>query len=286
MKVVAYYKVKNKTSFTKKSIPYIYGSGQHYQEIITDVKWLSNKKVKATINAESVSQLVDASVGMLRFSPGSFLENIEVKECGRINKNLKLFQNNKAIVGAILKPALAGLKKHQEIIKKALSLDFDFVKDDDVVELSTDRVKNLYKFCGKKIVYFHKVNNQKQFTNRPTMIVPWVDGWSLAESFNKKTPLIIHCANTSLQISWKAHIILSRLIGGDFIIVPDEKFDKSANFKEMIEAVLRKTKNLPSARIIIAGAITPKRIGEIKKSINKRFYKFIGFAIGSWLIKI
>jgi hypothetical protein len=51
----------------------------------------------------------------------------------------------------------------------------------------------------------------------------------------------------------------------------------------MIEAVSRK--NLSSARIIIAGAMTLKRIGEIKRLINNKLHKSIGFAIGSWLIK-
>lgn len=286
MKIVAYYKVKDKTSFSKKVIPYVYGSGQHYPKLIADVKWISNKNFRATVSTKSISQLVDAAIGMLRFSPGSFLEDIEVEECNRINKGLKLFKNNRAITGAILKPALADIKTHYKVIKSALELGFDFIKDDDVVEFSADRVKKLYKFCDKKIPYFHKVSNQKQFSNRPTMIVSWVDGWSLAEEFskNKKAQLMTHCANTPLQISWSAHIILSRLTGADFIVVPDPRFDKTANLKEMIEATSRKIKNLPSARIIIAGAITPKRIEEIKKSTNKKFHKFIGFVIGSWLI--
>ncbi|MBU2564210.1 hypothetical protein KKA23_01360 [Patescibacteria group bacterium] len=288
MKIVVYYKIKNKTSFSKRVIPYIYGLGEYRPEFITDTKWISKKKLKATINTKSVSQLTDATIGMLRFSSGSFLENIEIEECSHINKELKLFQNNEAIIGAILKPALADIKAHYRIIKSVFKLGFDFIKDDDVIEFSDDRVKKIYKYCGKKIAYFHKTSNQKQFTNLPTMIIPWIDGWSLVEEFskNKKAPLMTHCANMPLQISWSSHIVLSRLAGADFIIVPDSKFDKTANLKEMIEAVSRKIKNLPSTRIIIAGAITPKRIEEIKKSINKKFHKFIGFAIGSWLIRI
>ncbi|OGG40960.1 hypothetical protein A2118_01740 [Candidatus Kaiserbacteria bacterium GWA2_50_9] len=286
IKVVARYKVKTRPLFEKRVIPYAYGSGQHFPELATNIK-RAGKNIEAKITTQSISQLVDATIGMLRFSPDSFITDLRVISQTQRHKSRSMLNQNRPLVGAILKPALASIASHKKIIGLAKQLRYDFVKDDDLVEYSAERVARIYRLCGSRLVYFRKVSKQKQFSRRPSMIVPWIDGWSLAEAFTAtpNAPLMIHCANMPLQVSWAVHITLARLVGASFVIVPDPAFDRAVRLAEVLQAASKPVQNISSVRLLFAGAVTPTRIRAITQRTPHKHRGLIGFTIGSWLLK-
>lgn len=284
--MAARYRIKTRPLFEKRVIPYVYGSGQHFPELATNIK-RAGKNIEATITAQSISQFADATIGMLRFSPGSYLTELRVISSTKRHNRQPLLNTDRPLVGAILKPALANIRSHKQIVGLAKELHYDFIKDDDVVEYSPERVNRIYRLCGPRLAYFHKVSQREQFSKRPTMIVAWIDGWSLAEAFTaaSKASLMIHCANMPLQVSWAVHITLARLVGASFVIVPDPAFDRTVRLTEMLQAASKPIQNTPPTRLLFAGAVTPPRIRAITQKTPHKHRGLIGFTIGSWMLK-
>lgn len=116
------------------------------------------------------------------------------------------------------------------------------------------------------------------------MIVPWVDGWKLLQEMSKQSITSSHCAALSPHVSWYSHIIFSRLAGASLVIVPDPAFDKTFDLKLALEAASKQIDGVNSTRLIISGGINPSRIKDILKEIDKKNHKYVGFAVGSWLL--
>ena len=277
------YSFKDRKSFENKVLPYIFGKGIFYRKGYS-VKH-KDKKIEFIIQVKSLSQLITASTGMLRYSPGSKLEEIRIikTEPKKLPKNE--YENlNEIILGAILKPSLlenpAAIKK---IVKFSIENNLQFVKDDDASDYSKKEATKIKKLMGN-LPYFQKISNENSLISKHTMIVPWVDGWELSEKIGKKAIIMVHCANLSPQISWNSQIIFSRVAGASFAIVPDSLFDKTFNLFSSIKTAKQRIKGLKPIKLIVSGGINPKRIIKIKNSLKREDYRSIGFAIGSWIL--
>ena len=117
------------------------------------------------------------------------------------------------------------------------------------------------------------------------MVMPCVSGWQLLEQTSKQKITAAHCAGLSFQISWQPFIMFSRLAGAAMVIAPDKEFDQSFDLKEFIKEASMPIKGVPETRIILGGGLTPIRIKKVLKSVDKSYYKNLGFIMGSWILK-
>jgi len=281
MEIEATYKVENKESFEDKVLPYIFGEGIFYKIKQDSKRNEDNQKI--IIKANNLSQLITALTGMLRYSPGAILKGIEVLNVSEV-KSKKGNLPEKILLGMILKPSLSYNRDiFKNLIDSAVKNNIDFIKDDDASGYSFEELKEIEKLI-QNVPYFKKIVKSSSDLDEYIMVVPWVNGWSLIEDVNKKSCVLSHCASISPQISWYPHIIFCRLAGASLVIVPDENFDKTFNLNLALEAATKKIDNIETVRLIIGGGITPKRIKEILKNIDKEFYQYIGFVVGSWLL--
>jgi hypothetical protein len=285
MHVIAHYRVADHQQFERTVAPYVYGSGEHARDVVTSAQWQGDGAATLEVTAASVSQFVTAAIGMLRFASGSSLERLDVIEATSPRSRDPF--PARAVTGAILKPALADVAAHRAFIERAISEGMDFVKDDDVTEFSTERTDALEATCGGRIMYFRKTSALAHATSVPVMVVPWIDGWPLAERFAADigAPLLIHPANTPTTISWEAHVTLGRLIGACAVVVPDARFDPSANLDAMLRAATAPNGGISPTRLLLAGGITPQRIEEITRAVRPDAHRHLGFTIGSWLTR-
>ena len=79
--------------------------------------------------------------------------------------------------------------------------------------------------------------------------------------------------------------MFSRLAGAAMVIAPDKEFDQSFDLKEFIKEASMPIKGVPETRIILGGGLTPIRIKKVLKSVDKSYYKNLGFIMGSWILK-
>lgn len=286
IKVKITYSLKNKKIFENKMLPYITGGGIFYKQNHFYTYIRSNKKYNASIilKCKSLSQLINTSTSMLRYCPDCILEDIKIIQSS-INYKKKISNFPKRpIMGAILKPAIEyNPDIIPKIIKYAIKNNFDFIKDDDASEYNRYEAKKIKNMTN--IPYFQKIINPSDSVSDYNMICPWINGWQILEEVSKNKISICHCANLPNQISWYAHIIFSRLAGADLTIVPDSNFDKTFNIQKGIKIANSNIKDVKTSKLIISGGITPKRINEILKKVEKSDRKNIGFAIGSYITK-
>lgn len=281
IKAKVHYTFKDKKSFEKKVIPYIFGGGIFYNDLNYS---LDNGEFSVIINAENFSQLITSTTGMLRYSPGTILEKIEVIYTEKSNYKTCNLCGKKPILGIIIKPSFSFKESiAKEIIKSANNSKLDFVKDDDASEYSLEEAK-IIKTLSKDIAYFQKISDSNKLVSNFSMVVPWVDGWKLLQEMSRKSISVSHCASLSPQISWYSHIIFSRLAGASLIIVADPLFDKNFNLKDALEAASKKIEGIETARLILSGGINPERIRKLLNKIDEKDYCYIGFAVGSWII--
>jgi len=284
IKARIYYLIKDKKSFEDKVMPYIFGGGVYYRDIGTK-QALSQNQLSVIIEKCTLSQLIAASTGMLRYSPGSILEKVDVINADKtVSKISDKFDVERPLLGVIIKPSLlfkAGIVKN--LIEASRKMRVDFLKDDDISEYSEREMEEI-KRLANDLSYFQKVANPKRWASKFCMVVPWIDGWTLLQEISKKSMTISHCAALSLQVSWYSHIIFSRLAGASLVIVPDPMFDKKFNLRLALEAASKDIDGVNSTRLIISGGVNPSRIKRILKEIDKKCHKYMGFAVGSWIL--
>jgi len=277
----AFYRVRDISSFENKVLPYIYGGGIYYKTIIPKVDG-GRTYYRVPIKTKTLSQLVTALTGMLRYSPSCRLETLDIRRAPK--RRRLVLTPRRSLLGIILKPSLSYESNLvRRLVEKSLDHDIDFIKDDDASGygiLEAQQIQNLLK---NRIAYFQKIVHPSSLVSDSAMVVPWVDGWYLLDQMSQICPTISHCANLPPYVSWPAYITLSRLSGADFVIIPDSKFDKTLNIKQALEAATGKLENLPPVRLIISGGVNPQRIKEILDSVKETYYENIDFAVGSWL---
>jgi hypothetical protein len=281
------YLIKDKDSFEKKVVPYIFGGGFFYDYKTeynlkkSDAQLIAEVKFKA----ETLSQLIVSLTGMLRYSKDCYLNKIKIeKNTGKSKIIFNPTDDKKIIFGIILKPSLNFQSEIiSQLLKYSKKYNLDFVKDDDASDYSIEEIKEIIKL-SEKIPYFQKVSSAKKSFSNYAMIVPWVDGWNLLQHSSEDGITMSHCASLSPQVSWEAHITFSRLAGAYFVIVPDFKFDDTFSLEECLEVATAEIENTRKVKLIISGGITPNRINELLKLVNKKFYNYIGFAVGSWVL--
>lgn len=101
------YFVKDRKSFDDKVLPYVFGGGIFYKEIDAKPTFDQNQ-LSVTIETNTLSQLITASTGMLRYSPDSVLEKIDViKTDNAISKTSEKFDVEHPLLGVIIKPSLS-----------------------------------------------------------------------------------------------------------------------------------------------------------------------------------
>lgn len=288
IKTIAEYKVKDKSSFENRVIPYIYGYGINFKKPVPRYK-VNKQKYYYTITiqlvTDSLSQLVTALTGMLRYSNNCFLNKIDIRK-SNIPHSLKSEKLNleRALFGIILKPSIMRNQKiTKALIEYAMLNKCDFIKDDDASEYSFKEIKEIKRLV-RGVPYFQKIINSNELFNNYAMVIPWVNGWQLLENVSKKVITMSHCAGLSPQISWYSHIIFSRLAGASLIIVPEPSFDKRFNITLGLKAATKKINRVNKARLIISGGVDLKKIKKILKFLPKEQHKYIGFSIGSWAL--
>ncbi|MBU0760278.1 MAG: hypothetical protein KJ600_06830 [Nanoarchaeota archaeon] len=282
IRAIAKYRFEDKDSFESKIIPYLFGGGIFYKKPVPNYE-IKNKRALVDVKTGSLSQLITVLTGMLRYSAGCVLEDIEIVDCSIAPLKDKTL-SEKISLGVILKPSL----KFQEgivsdLIKLAVKNKIDFVKDDDASEYSKED-SNKINGLVSDLDYFQKIVNPDSLVSDCAMIVPWVDGWNLVGEISNKHVTMVHCAGLSQQISWSSHIIFSRLAGASFVVVSDPLFDKDFNLDVALDSATRETKGVGKTKLILSGGINPERIKGIIKSVNERFIPYIGFAVGSWVL--
>ncbi len=278
------YFVKDRKSFEDKVLPYVFGGGIFYKEI--DAKsTIKQNQLSLTIKTNTLSQLVTASTGMLRYSPDSVLEKIDIIQTDKIDSKFSTkFNVERPLLGVVIKPSLSFKNEiAKKLIESSQKAKVDFVKDDDASEYSKQEAEETKKLAGN-VSYLQKIVEPEKLASDFSMVVPWVDGWKLLGEMSKKSVAASHCAALSPQVSWYAHIIFSRLAGASLVIVPDPVFDNKFNLKLALEATSKQIDGVNSTRLIISGGINPNRINSLLKEIDKKDYKYVGFAVGSWLL--
>lgn len=278
------YFVKDRKSFEDKVLPYVFGGGIFYKEIDAKPTFEQNQ-LSITIETNTLSQLITASTGMLRYSPASVLEKIDIIKTDKvISKTSEKFNIESPILGVIIKPSLSFKSEiAKKLIEASSETKVDFVKDDDASEYSKQEAEEILKLAGD-VSYLQKSVEPERLVSKFSMVVPWVDGWKLLQEMSKNSVTSSHCAALSPQVSWYSHIIFSRLAGASLVIVPDPAFDEKFNLKLALEAASKQIDGIHSTRLIISGGINPSRIKEILKEVDKKHHKFVGFAVGSWLL--
>ncbi len=284
MRVRLQYFVKDRKLFEDKVLPYVFGGGIFYKEIDAKPTFEQNQ-LSITIETNTLSQLVTASTGMLRYSPDSVLEKIDVIQTDKIvSKTSSKIDVERSLLGVIIKPSLSFKSAiAKELIEASGKMKVDFVKDDDASEYSKQEAEEIKKLAGD-ISYLQKIVEPEHLVSDFSMVVPWIDGWTLLQEMSKKSVTTSHCAALSSQVSWYSHIIFSRLAGASWVIVPDPAFDSKFNLKLALEATSKQIDGINSTRLIISGGINPSRINSLLKEIDKKHHKYVGFAVGSWLL--
>lgn len=278
------YFVKDRKSFEDKVLPYVFGGGIFYKEI--DVKpTFEQNQLSVIIGTNTLSQLITASTGMLRYSPDSILERVDIIQTDKIvAETSQKFEIKRPLLGVIIKPSLSF---KTEIAKKLIDSSgktkVDFIKDDDASEYSEQESEEIKRLVGD-VSYLQKIVEPEKLVSDFSMVIPWVDGWELLQEMSKKSVTASHCAALSPQVSWHVHITFSRLAGASLIIVPDPAFDNKFNLKLALEATSKQIDGVNSSRLIFSGGINPSRINSILKEIDKKHHKNVGFAVGSWLL--
>lgn len=280
------YSFINEELFKTRMLPYIFGCGMFYTKMNPELKPTEQGNhyfVTFTLKTKNLTQFVAAATGMLRFSPDCILEKIDSIKSEPIQAmQLPSEYENKYIIGAILKPALFFQDSIRGIIEYANKNKFDFVKDDDASEYSTQEVSQIKsQIQGPR--YLQKITRLEDGQGDWLMVVPWVYGWQLLADASKQKPTASHCASLPLQISWPAFITFSRLAGASFVIGADTRFDSAWDLKNIIDAAVTKINGIPETRVILGGGINPERVNSVIKTIGKEQYKNIGFAMGSWI---
>ncbi|MDP3742323.1 MAG: RuBisCO large subunit C-terminal-like domain-containing protein, partial [Candidatus Micrarchaeota archaeon] len=281
---ILHYSTKNRKSFEDKVVPYVFGGGIFYKE--TSAKpTFKHHQLSLNIETTSLSQLITASTGMLRYSPDCVLEKIQIIDSDKvIARTSEQLNVERPLLGAIIKPSLGyNSKIAEKIIESAAKAKLDFVKDDDASEYSKQEARKI-KRLANNVPYLQKIAEPQKLVGEFSMVVPWVDGWTLLQKMSKKSITTSHCAALSPQVSWYSHVIFSRLAGASLVIVPDSAFDDKFDLKLALEAASRQIIGVNSVRLIISGGITPSRIVSVLKKIDKKQRKYVGFAVGSWLL--
>ncbi len=278
------YFVKDRKSFEDKVLPYVFGGGIFFKDIDAKHTYDQNQ-LYVTIETNTISQLITASTGMLRYSPDSVLEKIDVLQTHKIvSKTSSKIDVGRPLLGVIIKPSLSfklGIVKR--LIEASEKAKVDFVKDDDASEYSKQETETIKRLAGD-VSYLQKIVEPKKLISNFSLIVPWVDGWTLLQKMSKKYVTASHCAALSPQVSWYSHIIFSRLAGASLVIVPDPAFDTKFNLKLALEAASKQIDGVNSTRLIISGGINPSRVKNLLKEIDKKHHKYVSFAVGSWLL--
>ncbi|MBW2990706.1 hypothetical protein KY348_03310 [Candidatus Woesearchaeota archaeon] len=284
------YSFQDKERFQNKVLPYVFGCGMFYTNKNPEIKLTDDNaryRTSFILKTKSLAQLVSATTSMLRFSPDCKLEKVKIMKCPKItSKQLPDQYTKKFLLGVILKPSLFYEDSINKVIDYALKNKYDFVKDDDVSEYSTKESARISRIV-KGPVYLQKITslNNIQGEGDWNLVTPCIHGWQLLEQASKQKVTAAHCAGLSPQISWESFIMFSRLAGAAMVICPDTEFDKSFDLKNLIKEASIPIGGVPETRIIIGGGLTPARIKEVLKNIDKSYYKNLGFAIGSWILK-
>ncbi|MCF7871735.1 hypothetical protein K9L97_01760 [Candidatus Woesearchaeota archaeon] len=278
------YFVKDRKSFEDKVLPYVFGGGIFYKEVDAKPTFEQNQ-LSVEIETNTLSQLVTVSTGMLRYSPNCVLEKIDVLHTDKIvSKTSGKFNIERALLGIIIKPSLSFKSTiAKQLIEASQKKKVDFVKDDDASEYSKKEAEEILKLAGN-VSYLQKIVEPQKIVSDFSMIVPWVDGWKLLQDISEKSVTASHCAVLSPQVSWYSHIIFSRLAGASLVIVPDPAFDEKFNLKLALEAASKQISGANSTRLIISGGINPSRIKNLLKEADKKHHKYVGFAVGSWVL--
>jgi hypothetical protein len=280
------YSFINEELFKSRTLPYIFGCGMFYLKMNPELRIKEQEKryfVTFTLETKSLTQFVVATTGMLRFSPDCILEKIDVIKTPAIQpKQITLNDENKHIVGAILKPALFFQDSIKGIIDYANKNNFDFIKDDDASEYSAEEFSQI-KFQIKGPKYLQKITKLEDAQGDWLMIVPWVYGWQLLVDASKLKPTASHCASLPLQISWPVFVTFSRLAGASFVIGADTKFDDTWILESIFDAATIKIDGIPEIKVILGGGVNPERVNSVLKSTKAEWHKNLGFAMGSWI---
>lgn len=281
------YTFEDKELFETRFLPYIFGCGMFYTKKNPKLMLSSqNSKFETSfiVETRSLTQFVSAITGMLKFSPDSRLEKIKIIKCDKvISKRLPSEYEIKPILGAILKPSIYFEKNIKDIVNWAIKNNYDFIKDDDASEYTSEEIKKI-KSLMTNIKYLQKITSLNNNLGDWWMVVPWVYGWNLLENSSKVNVTASHCATLPSQIGWQPFIIFSRLAGAALVVGADKKFDNTFNLDEVINASKEKILGVPEIKIILGGGINPKRIKEVLNSVKKEYYRYIGFASGSWIV--
>jgi len=278
------YFVKDRKSFEDKVFPYIFGGGIFFKDIDAKPTFEQNQ-LSVIIETSTLSQLVTVSTGMLRYSPDCVLEKVDILQTDKIfSKTSSKIDIERPLLGVIIKPSLSFKPEiAKKLVEASEKAKVDFVKDDDVSEYSKQEAEEIKKLAGD-VSYLQKIVEPESLVSDFSMVVPWVYGWNLLQEMSKTSVTTSHCAALSPQVSWYAHILFSRIAGASLVIVPDPAFDNKFNLKLALEAASKQIDGVSSTRLIISGGINPSRISNLSKEIDKKHHRYVGFAVGSWVL--